>query len=56
VEADERDWAAALLQLLNDPAERRRLGRGAQEVRRRFDASALRRRFLGRMEDLLADG
>jgi glycosyltransferase involved in cell wall biosynthesis len=55
-EAGEREWSDALLQLLRDPAERRRLGTGALEVRRRFDASALRRRFVGRMEELLADG
>ncbi|WP_216901854.1 glycosyltransferase [Synechococcus sp. CCY 9618] len=56
VDADAQDWADAMVRLLRDPDERRRLGSRAREVRRRFDASALRLRFLGRMEELLADG
>jgi glycosyltransferase involved in cell wall biosynthesis len=54
--AGAEDWAAALADLLANPAERWRLGDAARQVRRRFDAAALRGRFLQGMERLLADG
>jgi glycosyltransferase involved in cell wall biosynthesis len=55
-DAGPQTWADALGALLGDPAARQRLGDAAREVRRRFNAAALRRRFLQRMDGLLADG
>lgn len=55
-EAGAEAWSAALAALLGNPAERRRLGHAARAVRRRFDAAALRGRFLQSMESLLPDG
>jgi glycosyltransferase involved in cell wall biosynthesis len=54
--AEVEGWTTALAALLNDSTERRRLGAAAREVRQRFDAAALRGRFLQGMERLLADG
>jgi glycosyltransferase involved in cell wall biosynthesis len=49
-------WAASLGELLANPAQRRSLGAAAREVRQRFDAAALRHRFLESMAELSTDG
>jgi glycosyltransferase involved in cell wall biosynthesis len=49
-------WAEHLADMLRSPEERLRLGTAALAVRRTFDAAALRRRFLERLDQLTSDG
>jgi glycosyltransferase involved in cell wall biosynthesis len=54
---DHRALAAALLRLLGDPTERRRLGeRGRRAVRERLNWSSEERSLLRLYDDLLAEG
>ena len=49
-------WAVSLEALLANPEQRRSLGAAAREVRQRFDAAALGKRFVESMAELSTDG